>query len=401
MKEAGVEVKKEPRDEYSDLIRSKIFDDDEEEEKEDEEKEEDEEEEEKKVGLQGDGGDEEDVPTRPNSPAKGSDKKLSTEERQDFGELVQKAKNTAQKALASKNKQIDELRGETLKMRLENESITEKYVKYKSMAKQNTTTVNHSNAKVKELMEANKDIKTKADLRENLLKEEREKCEKLAEENKRISAKYVELEKKVKVLMSRMQQNSKTDKLEAIQDFKISNAKVELNSRDVEKTEPTKEVNEKNSEKAAIKIPKLDVKEAAKIPPKPDTKLETSEMAKGDETALMLNVVESVMKYKDSDGIELAQPFWKLPSKKKLPEYYKVIESPMDIARIRDKVEQAEYPTLAAFERDFTLVWENARKYNKEDSAIFQVCHYLILTFCTSYLLFCFPGQCDFALGVH
>ena len=79
------------------------------------------------------------------------------------------------------------------------------------------------------------------------------------------------------------------------------------------------------------------------------------------------------MAYEDSDGIKLAQPFWKLPSKKKLPEYYKVIQSPMDIARIQDKVEQAEYTTLAAFEKDFTLVWENARKYNKEDSAIFQV----------------------------
>ena len=95
------------------------------------------------------------------------------------------------------------------------------------------------------------------------------------------------------------------------------------------------------------------------------------------------------MAYEDSDGIKLAQPFWKLPSKKKLPEYYKVIQSPMDIARIQDKVEQAEYTTLAAFEKDFTLVWENARKYNKEDSAIFQVEHQLhILTSFASYLFF-------------
>ena len=122
-----------------------------------------------------------------------------------------------------------------------------------------------------------------------------------------------------------------------------------------------------------FKVPeKLDVKEAARIPPNPDAKLENSDEAKGDKNPL-LKVVESVMAYEDSDGIKLAQPFWKLPSKKKLPEYYKVIQSPMDIARIQDKVEQAEYTTLAAFEKDFTLVWENARKYNKEDSAIFQV----------------------------
>ena len=362
MEEAGVEVKKEPRDEYSDLIRSKIFDDDEEEEEEE-------------VGRQGsDGGDEEeDVPTRPSNPVKSTDEKLSTEERKAFYELVQKAKNAAQKALTSKNKQIDECRGEILKLRLENESIAEKYVKYKNMAKQNTANANQANAKVKELEEGNQDIRTKADLRENLLKKEREKCEKLSEENKRFSARYVELEKKVKMLMSKLQESNKTEKLDAIQDFNISNAaKVEIRSRDVEKTQPTREVNEKKTEKLGVKIQKLDVKKSESIPQKLDTKLETSEKAKDDKNPL-LKVVESVMAYEDSDGIELAQPFWKLPSKKKLPEYYKVIESPMDIARIRDKVEQAEYTTLAAFEKDFTLVWENARKYNKEDSAIFQV----------------------------
>ena len=374
MEEAGVEVKKEPRDEYSDLIRSKIFDDDEEEEEEQEE-----------AGQGGDGGDEEDVPTRPNSPVQSTDEKLMTDQRKDFCELVEKTKIAAQKALASKNKQIDEFKGETLKMRLEIESISEKYLKYKNMAKQNTAR-NHSNAKVKELEEANKDIRTKADLRENLLKEEREKCEKLVEENKTFSARYVELEKKVKMLMSRLQESSKTEKLDAIQDFKISNAKVELKSRDVEQTQPSREIHEKNTEKPAVKKP--DVKEAARILPKPDAKLENSDEAKGDKNRL-LKVVESLMAYEDSDGIKLAQPFWKLPSKKKLPEYYKVIQSPMDIARIQDKVEQAEYTTLAAFEKDFTLVWENARKYNKEDSAIFQVQHQLhIMTSFASYLFF-------------
>ena len=48
------------------------------------------------------------------------------------------------------------------------------------------------------------------------------------------------------------------------------------------------------------------------------------------------------MKFNDSYGIELVKPFWK-PSKKKLPEYNKVTTNPMDIAEIKDKVEQDEY----------------------------------------------------------
>ena len=340
MEEAGVEVKKEPRDEYSDLIRSKIFDDDEEEEDDDGGDKED------------DGGDEEeDVPTRPNSPLKSGDK-LPTEDREAFYDLVEKAKNAAKKALALKNKQIDECKGEILKMKLENESTTEKYVKYKNMAKQNA--------------EANKDIRTKADLREDLLRKEREKCEKLSEENMRLSASYDELQKKVKVLMTRLQQSNKSDKLDAIKDFNISSGKIEVKAIEVEKTQPS-------NEKIVEKIPSVDVKVAAGISSKSDAKVEGSEKPKDGKSVQMLKVIEAVMKYEDSDGIELAQPFWKLPSKKKLPEYYKVIDNPMDIAKIREKVEQEEYADLVAFEKDFTLVWENARKYNKEDSAIFQV----------------------------
>ena len=106
------------------------------------------------------------------------------------------------------------------------------------------------------------------------------------------------------------------------------------------------------------------------------------------------------MAYKDSDGIELAQPFWKLPSKKKLPEYYKVIQSPMDIARIKEKVEKAEYSNVGAFERDFIMVWENARKYNEEDSAIFQVEWklYVLSLFLIRYFA---AGQCDTSSSFH
>ena len=342
MEESAVEVKKEPRDEYSDLIRSKIFDDDEEEEEDD-----------GGGDKEDDGGDEEeDVPTRPNSPLKSGDK-LPTEDREAFYDLVEKAKNAAKKALALKNKQIDECKGEILKMKLENETTTEKYVKYKNMAKQNA--------------EANKDIRTKADLREDLLRKEREKCEKLSEENERKSASYVELEKKVKVLMTRLQQSrGQTDKLDAIKDFNISSGNIEVKAIEVEKTQPS-------NEKPVEKIPRVDVKVAAGISSKSDGKVEGSEKPKDGKSVQMLKVIEAVMKYEDSDGIELAQPFWKLPSKKKLPEYYKVIDNPMDIAKIREKVEQEEYAGLVAFEKDFTLVWENARKYNKEDSAIFQV----------------------------
>ena len=38
----------------------------------------------------------------------------------------------------------------------------------------------------------------------------------------------------------------------------------------------------------------------------------------------MKKLMEVVMQYKDSDGRVLSEPFWKLPSRKELPDYYEV-----------------------------------------------------------------------------
>ena len=423
-----VEVKKEPRDEYSDLIKSKLLLDDEEEEEEvsgggggveDEQCDGEEEEEE-----------EEEVPTRPNSPVESGDG-LSSEERRTLGELVQRAKVASKVVLATKNKQIEELKAEKLKMKLEIESITEKYIKYKNMAKQNAA-AGQNTSKIKELENTNKDIKTKAELREKLLKEEREKnaklskererervkceqlskdrqseiekSEKLSEENERLQVRYIELEKKVKVLMTKLQESSsKPDNLEALQDFTLQNPKTDVVSEDIEKKQAGQEKSDQNNDKPVLRSRKLNAKESMKSPA---SKSDTNNLEDGgggvedDEQALMLKVIEVVMTHQDSDGINVAEPFYKLPTKKKLPDYYKVIEAPMDIARIKEKVEKAEYSNVGAFERDFIMVWENARKYNEEDSAIFQV-EWKLYVFSLFLIIYLAAGQCDTTSSFH
>lgn len=49
-----------------------------------------------------------------------------------------------------------------------------------------------------------------------------------------------------------------------------------------------------------------------------------------------------------------------LPSKKKYPEYYNVIENPIDFRTIQRKVFTGKYQGLESFDRDITKLFKNA-----------------------------------------
>jgi len=86
----------------------------------------------------------------------------------------------------------------------------------------------------------------------------------------------------------------------------------------------------------------------------------------------MKKLIEVVMQYEDSDGRVLSEPFWKLPSKKELPDYYEIIRKPVDIAKIQQRIDDDKYEDMAALQRDFMLLCENTQKYNEDGSLIFE-----------------------------
>merc|ERR1711936_1366489 len=57
----------------------------------------------------------------------------------------------------------------------------------------------------------------------------------------------------------------------------------------------------------------------------------------------MKKLLEVVMQYEDSDGRILSEPFYKLPSRKELPDYYEVIRKPVDIAKIQQRIDDDKY----------------------------------------------------------
>merc|ERR1711892_451765 len=86
----------------------------------------------------------------------------------------------------------------------------------------------------------------------------------------------------------------------------------------------------------------------------------------------MKKLVEVVMQYQDSDGRILSEPFYKLPSKKELPDYYEIIRKPVDIAKIQQRIEEEKYEDMDDLERDFMVLCKNPQHYNEEGSLIFE-----------------------------
>merc|ERR1712013_918299 len=86
----------------------------------------------------------------------------------------------------------------------------------------------------------------------------------------------------------------------------------------------------------------------------------------------MKKLIEVVLQYEDSDGRVLSEPFYKLPSRKELPDYYEIIKRPVDIAKIQQRIDDEKYEDMDALERDFMILCKNTQHYNEDGSLIFE-----------------------------
>ena len=62
-----------------------------------------------------------------------------------------------------------------------------------------------------------------------------------------------------------------------------------------------------------------------------------------------------------SSGKKLSLPFIQLPSRREYPDYYEQIERPMDLNRIRKKIEDDKYTSLEQMSADVDLLCVNAQ----------------------------------------
>ncbi|XP_035918994.1 protein polybromo-1-like isoform X3 [Anopheles stephensi] len=64
--------------------------------------------------------------------------------------------------------------------------------------------------------------------------------------------------------------------------------------------------------------------------------------------------------------------FMEKPSKKLYPDYYQVIQHPIDMATIENNIKADRYNTIDDIVGDYRLMFSNCRKYNEEGSMIYE-----------------------------
>uniref|UniRef100_F6W213 Transcription activator BRG1 n=1 Tax=Ciona intestinalis TaxID=7719 RepID=F6W213_CIOIN len=89
-------------------------------------------------------------------------------------------------------------------------------------------------------------------------------------------------------------------------------------------------------------------------------------------TKQMKRIIDHVIKYTDSTGRRLSDPFLQLPARKELPDYYEMIKRPVDIRKIRERIKLHKYRSFDDLERDFQQMCLNTQTYNVEGSLIFE-----------------------------
>ena len=93
-----------------------------------------------------------------------------------------------------------------------------------------------------------------------------------------------------------------------------------------------------------------------------------------DLTEFLEDLLGTVMTTGDSgDSSRLLNTvFQLLPSRKRYPEYYEVIQEPMDLKIVAEKIQKNQYKEIAEMERDLQLIFSNARSFNEPGSQIYK-----------------------------
>jgi chromatin structure-remodeling complex subunit RSC1/2 len=83
-------------------------------------------------------------------------------------------------------------------------------------------------------------------------------------------------------------------------------------------------------------------------------------------------VIKGLRKFKNDDGELRIVPFEKLPDKVQNPEYYHVVANPLALDNIKKKAKRKKYQNVDHVMRDIELMFENAKRFNDENSEIFR-----------------------------
>ncbi|CAJ2646998.1 unnamed protein product [Trifolium pratense] len=100
----------------------------------------------------------------------------------------------------------------------------------------------------------------------------------------------------------------------------------------------------------------------------------------------LANILESIVDTIVKDRADLSYLFVKPVSKKNAPDYLDIIERPMDLSRIRERVRNMEYKSREDFRHDVWQITFNAHKYNDGRNPGIPPVADMLLEYCDSLL---------------
>ncbi|KAL0860989.1 hypothetical protein ABMA27_009518 [Loxostege sticticalis] len=83
-------------------------------------------------------------------------------------------------------------------------------------------------------------------------------------------------------------------------------------------------------------------------------------------------LLESIKNHLGPNGTPMSEPFWKLPSRRAYPDYYKEIKNPVSLNQIKNKIRRGGYGTLSEVAGDMNIMFENAKQYNVPTSRLYK-----------------------------
>lgn len=86
---------------------------------------------------------------------------------------------------------------------------------------------------------------------------------------------------------------------------------------------------------------------------------------------LLLDNVSILRLLDDVCRNENSWPFVRAVSRHEVPDYYKVIKNPMDLAKIKSKLNTGQYTTNSEVMKDIQLIFSNCDLYNQNESEIY------------------------------
>ncbi|KND01501.1 uncharacterized protein SPPG_03301 [Spizellomyces punctatus DAOM BR117] len=86
----------------------------------------------------------------------------------------------------------------------------------------------------------------------------------------------------------------------------------------------------------------------------------------------MDDVLIAIRSLQDKTGRKISELFEELVSRDDYPEYYEIIQQPIALEVIQEKIDRREYRTMEEFQADMELLIENAKTFNRKGSTVYK-----------------------------